>query len=341
MATNGLDLAANLNINFASGSGRIKQPANNTNSNVNQLGVTSIVTNFENGNPYYSLLIYDNSSRNSQFFLANAGGGSYNANTMVGDNVYHCYGPLTISTGDPSGNGVTNCGIRMDSTAFTNKGICGMYTNKISAFVTGQTNNFVVRGDDSKSGLILTNQTLWTDTVLNNLYSGGVTYGGTNFGWLLRVNGDMPLVIIPTVDSSTNSLNKGCYIYPNSGGWVFYSDRRLKKDIVYMENALDKVLQLKPCTFKWKNEEGSAPLHHGFIAQDVQELFPDIVSCCSSNNEEKYLGLATSDLIPVLTQSIKDQHTIIMNQQKQIGSLQSQINDLQIQLQTIMKHLNL
>lgn len=75
MATNGLDLAANLNINFASGSGRIKQPANNTNSNVNQLGVTSIVTNFENGNPYYSLLIYDNSSRNNQRFVTHSGGG--------------------------------------------------------------------------------------------------------------------------------------------------------------------------------------------------------------------------------------------------------------------------
>lgn len=235
----------------------------------------------------------------------------------------------------------------MDSTAFTNKGICGMYTNEISTFVTGQSNNFVVRGNGS-SGLIITNTRLWKEeTSTSSQPAAGSNiplYGGKNLGWLFKTYVDMALVLLPTVNNTntnTEYSTSGCYIYPNSGGWVFYSDRRLKKEIVYMENALDKVLQLKPCTFKWKNEEGSAPLHHGFIAQDVQELFPDIVSCCSSNNEEKYLGLATSDLIPVLTQSIKDQHTIIMNQQKQIGSLQSQINDLQLQLQTIMKHLNL
>jgi hypothetical protein len=53
------------------------------------------------------------------------------------------------------------------------------------------------------------------------------------------------------------------------------SDYRLKDSPQPMQNALDVVLKLKPCTFTWKKTgvEGQ-----GFIAHEFQEIFPEAVS---------------------------------------------------------------
>jgi hypothetical protein len=49
------------------------------------------------------------------------------------------------------------------------------------------------------------------------------------------------------------------------------SDRRLKKDVVPMENILDKIMLLKPCDYNWISNNKSS---FGFIAQEVFEVFP-------------------------------------------------------------------
>jgi hypothetical protein len=49
------------------------------------------------------------------------------------------------------------------------------------------------------------------------------------------------------------------------------SDRRLKKDVVPMENILDKIMLLKPCDYNWISNDKSS---FGFIAQEVFEVFP-------------------------------------------------------------------
>jgi hypothetical protein len=53
------------------------------------------------------------------------------------------------------------------------------------------------------------------------------------------------------------------------------SDYRLKENIAPMTGALAKVTQLKPCTYTWK-EDGTDG--QGFIAHELQEVFPDAVT---------------------------------------------------------------
>ena len=66
-----------------------------------------------------------------------------------------------------------------------------------------------------------------------------------------------------------------------SGGlWASVSDRRLKKDIAPVEDALAKVLGLQGKTFTWRDPErvGAGPgSYTGFIAQDVETVFPEWV----------------------------------------------------------------
>ncbi|MEI6849954.1 MAG: tail fiber domain-containing protein, partial [archaeon] len=42
--------------------------------------------------------------------------------------------------------------------------------------------------------------------------------------------------------------------------------------------TLDKLLNLTPVTYNWKSENNTDPIHTGFIAQEVEQIFPNLVS---------------------------------------------------------------
>ena len=84
------------------------------------------------------------------------------------------------------------------------------------------------------------------------------------------------------------------------------SDEKLKKDISTIDDALDKVKQLRGVDYTWKESEEKSK---GVIAQELQEVFPELVSESESGLSVNYNGI-----IGVLIEAIKDQ-------QKQIDEL--------------------
>ena len=73
----------------------------------------------------------------------------------------------------------------------------------------------------------------------------------------------------------------------NTGTWSNLSDERLKKNIFDYKGSLEKILNLRPVSFEWKeNKEGrTAGRHIGFIAQEVEKVFPEWVSAMSDGNK--------------------------------------------------------
>lgn len=69
--------------------------------------------------------------------------------------------------------------------------------------------------------------------------------------------------------------------YKTSGSnWTIYSDRRLKHDITGLEDSLDRLLGLRGVSFYYNDPDavGAAEgLQTGFVAQEVEEVFPDWV----------------------------------------------------------------
>ncbi len=59
--------------------------------------------------------------------------------------------------------------------------------------------------------------------------------------------------------------------------------------------------------------------HFGHMAQEVQEVFPELVS--PRAGDEEHLSLNYMEMIPLLVQSIKEQQDII-------NGLKDEINDL-------------
>ena len=68
---------------------------------------------------------------------------------------------------------------------------------------------------------------------------------------------------------------------PGGGDWGNPSDERLKKNIKNLDGALDKLLKLRSVTYEYKDPKHRyylAGKQTGFIAQEVEEVFPEWVS---------------------------------------------------------------
>jgi hypothetical protein len=100
------------------------------------------------------------------------------------------------------------------------------------------------------------------------------------------------------------------YIWSNGGtstAYVTSSDYRLKENVHPMQNALAKVMTLKPCTYTWK-ENGEAS--DGFIAHELQEVCPQAVSgqkdWLDKDGAPRYQGVDASFLVATLTAAIQE-----------------------------------
>ena len=85
---------------------------------------------------------------------------------------------------------------------------------------------------------------------------------------------------------STDSAGK-----PNGGSWANSSDIRLKENIKTIDNALDKIMQLRGVTFDWKDETEQDNIKEsaGFIADEVMLAFPNWVRDVNASSNQKEL----------------------------------------------------
>ena len=82
------------------------------------------------------------------------------------------------------------------------------------------------------------------------------------------------------------------------------SDRRYKTNIEPLAaGALEIVDKLKPVSYELKDSKEQVR-HIGFIAQDVEEILPQLVE--TQDNAEKKKGLRYDEFIPVLTKAIQE-----------------------------------
>ncbi len=103
------------------------------------------------------------------------------------------------------------------------------------------------------------------------------------------------------------------------------SDKRLKENVISTrKGGLDIINKLRVVDYN-KIEDQSKTIHTGFIAQEVQEVFPDMVA---KDSESEYLSISQSHLIPILTKAIQEQQQQIDKQQEQINILVKEIEAL-------------
>ncbi|MEI6849878.1 MAG: tail fiber domain-containing protein, partial [archaeon] len=101
--------------------------------------------------------------------------------------------------------------------------------------------------------------------------------------------------------ASFTNLDGTCTLDPGSG-LSCPSDITLKKDINPLVAGLAELNQLNPVTYHFKSEDESTPLSMGLIAQEVQTIFPELVT----EQADGKLSLNYGGFTPVIIKSIQE-----------------------------------
>jgi hypothetical protein len=173
------------------------------------------------------------------------------------------------------------------------------------------------------------------NTTSNNIYlgnRGAATDSGTiRIGCTINCSFDPGLA--PQTSAFIAGISgvniSGVPVLVNSSGQlgVTSSSRRYKEDIRDMDDASDGLMHLRPVTFRYKKayEDGSRPIQYGLIAEEVAEVYPDLVARSVDGQVEtvKYQLLD-----PMLLNELQKQHATITAQLEQIHEQQEQIRSL-------------
>ena len=114
-----------------------------------------------------------------------------------------------------------------------------------------------------------------------------------------------------------------------AGNVTVSSDIRLKKDIVDLPSTLENIKSLRPATYRKKSslsseEYGSTEI--GLIAQELQEVYPNMVS--EDGSKDLLLSVSYMELIPVLIRGMQEQQMMIEKQEAAIKNQQRMIEKL-------------
>jgi hypothetical protein len=186
---------------------------------------------------------------------------------------------------------------------------------------------------------------------------GTVCIGASEPKGKLHIKGD---VYIDGKIYSNFGQDKWQYIVIGKSGWlctdITYSDKRLKKDILPLTSMLNKVLQLQGVFFKWGQEgldkltkkveetiisgsgtdednkklwevekqkirDENSDFKKGFIAQEVEQVFPEWVK----TDEDGHKTISMSELNAVLVEAIKE---LKAEKDSEIAALRNEIEEL-------------
>ncbi|MCB1179515.1 MAG: tail fiber domain-containing protein [Leptospiraceae bacterium] len=101
--------------------------------------------------------------------------------------------------------------------------------------------------------------------------------------------------------------NSTCTLSADSGAPTCSSDAKLKKNIskINHNNSLKGILNLNPVTYHWKTQKDSEEKSLGFIAQEVETQFPELVSEIEGAGHK---GLNMGLMMPHVIASIQEIH---------------------------------
>ena len=101
------------------------------------------------------------------------------------------------------------------------------------------------------------------------------------------------------------------------------SDSRYKKNIKGIDSVLENINKLNPISYLTLDQNNTDKKSYGFIAQELNELFPDIVN--EPKNINELYAINYTSIIPLLTKSIQELTKKIEMQQQEINYLKQKL----------------
>ena len=221
-------------------------------------------------------------------------------------------GYYTTASGDfstASGEGTTASG--MISTAMgAGTTANGMFSTAMGYFITASDRSSLIIGQHNLLGSTVTNSA--TDFSLENtafVIGNGTNSANRSDALVVKFNGDATL----------------------AGNLNINSDARLKANIVSLGSTLSKLLQIDGKSYTMKKDE-SEKQKIGLLAQDIEKVFPELVSESHGVKSVNYQGL-----VPVLINALKEQDAMMKEQDSRLSTQQSEIDELKTMLKTLIE----
>lgn len=166
----------------------------------------------------------------------------------------------------------------------------------------------------------------------NNIHIGNL--GASGDANVIRIGSSSQTSFFASgIRTVTTGQNNAVPVLVDSNGQLgtISSSRRFKEDIQDMGDASGGLMRLRPVTFRYQKpfDDGSKPIQYGLIAEEVAQVFPDLVATGADGQAEtvKYQLLD-----PILLNEVQRQHVEIGAQKEQIHGLEQQNQELQDRL---------
>ena len=157
---------------------------------------------------------------------------------------------------------------------------------------------------------------------------------GDNTDYAMYINSDRNVGINTEIPGYALQVgNAGDGTEARANVWANLSDKRLKENFEEISNPIEMVKELKGLYFDWKST-GKKDL--GFIAQDVQQILPEIVS---ESPTDGYFSMQYGNITALLVEAIKEQQQFIENLEKDNIELKTQNSELKTEKDAEVKEL--
>jgi hypothetical protein len=179
-------------------------------------------------------------------------------------------------------------------------------------FYVGDTNNTLgntrlyIKGDGTNPA-----SRIWANTSTTSVYGLVVRHESTTAGAYIQ------FVTDSNVETGRIYDLAGTMQYASS------SDARLKTNVQPMQNSLQSVLALNPCTFDMRRGEDTFIPSAGLIAQEVHEVYPFVVGVGGDDENTNPWSVDYGKLTPLLVAAIKEQQAMIDELKAKVAALEN------------------
>ena len=173
---------------------------------------------------------------------------------------------------------------------------------------------------------------------INAILTGETNFFGeptAGFLPLLHIDATNNHVGIGIASSHFFQVNSDDVVKATAGPWLGASDRRLKQDIEDYTDGLNKLMQIRPVTYRFNGKLGlpTDKVNVGIIAQEMQAIAPYMITPLNDKSEEgqqeDYLAYDPNALTYMLVNAVQEQQAIIDAQKEEIDGLQAELAQLQ------------
>lgn len=252
---------------------------------------------------FYGTIFYDSNDTN---YYMDPNGGSRTNNIYT--NYIQSYGEIK-----------SDSTLRVGSAALQTDG--NLYMPFLGDWLSNRLNQDVRSGAEPYFNQLYTNR-IYGPTGASNFHIDARSSGAIYLGWF-GGNGN---TVIGNGGGGPGTIQAGAYYYA--------SDRRLKENIQPIKDPLEKVLRLRGVGFDWKSDHKK---DLGFIAQEVEEVLPQMVSTFEDDKGAKTKSVKYGNIVAVVVEAVKEVWLKVTSLDSRVQKLEAENAELKARLERLEK----